>query len=970
MRQWRSNSGSTKMRVFFLLGVVWLFVGMPVHTPLAQSVQDGTISPLGEARLDEAIQENEMLLRKYPASEFAPTVMFQLAELYARKADLEFQRRMTLYEAEMAKYDQGLLSTQPVMPRINLQKAIATASKLLEKFPNVEFKDRVLYRLGMSYLDEGNREEAKEYFARLLAEVPSSPLAPEVNFRLGEYYFERREFQQAINYYKRLLDKWDSPYFEMGLYKLGWSYYNSNDFANAISSFVYLIEETTALTAGNRLAGGGNKSKADLRREAIQYVAASFAEFGGPAKARAFFEKKQGRDYPIQVFLKMAEAYNARNGYHEAIETYKTMLEVFPFYHEAPLIYKRIVETYERAGDEEKANEAREVLAANFGPGSAWLAQYPEGEIRSNALQLAQEALYELGIYYQRKAHEGNSARDYRLAIDRFSQYLSKFPRGEKAYRVNYYLAECLYEVGDFGQAAEAYYQCMTQYEDATFREQAAYNRILCYYNLCQKGAMADTVTAYIDDFLGSGIMQAVVVAHPNQARLVEACNDFERFLWQSPKRAEVLMKLGETLYGLGNFELAVQAYRKVAEMAERTPYTAQAMAMIAQSYFKNAEYQKAEEWYQRLGTAYADSADFAERANRMIASSRFKAAESLRDEGRLPEAAAGFEQLAASASDPEVAERALYEAALLREKEGESEKAVALFEQLPRRHPRSSLVDEALYRAGVLRQGLGQWREAAEDFARMVELMPNSKYTQRALFNAGSCYENVQDWQGARRAYERYIALGGAEPDEYLEVMFKVGDMAFRQRDFRAAQDGFARTVTQYNTYILRGVVVDDYVAAHAQFMIGEIHFDEYCRIQLVPPLDKNLARKRDELKRVLEAYKEAAKYKVAEWATAASYRIGLAFEEFVRAFLESPRPDNLTPDERLAYDERLAETAQPFKVQALETYRANVRRAEESNIENEWVAQSRKRMQALLIELGPEGGMDTGQRPGTNKG
>ncbi|MGQ9559054.1 MAG: tetratricopeptide repeat protein [Candidatus Oleimicrobiaceae bacterium] len=970
MEQQRKECAQRHVGAVIVLGTVFFLVGGFLSSSLAQLLPEGRVSPIEEARLEEAIRENETLLRKYPSSEFAPTVMFQLAELYARKADLEFQRQMTLYEAEMARYDQGLIPVQPPVPRINLQKTIAMASALLEKFPNVEFKDRVLYRLGMSHLDEGNRDKARDYFARLLNETPSSPLVPEVDFRLGEFYFERREFQQAIEHYRRLLNRWDSPYFEMGLYKLGWSYYNLNDFANAISSFVYLIEESNALSGGGKVAGG-NKSKADLRREAIEYVAASFTEFGGPAKARSFFEKKQGREYPIQVFLRMADIYNARNAYDEAIETYRTMLEVFPFYHDAPVLYRRIVETYERAGEEEKANQAREVLVANFGPGSAWLTQYPEGEIRTNALRLAQDALYELGIYYQEKGRRENRVRDYRLAIDKFSQYLAVFPRGEKAYQVSYYLAECLYEVGDFEKAADAYHRCMTQYEEDRFKEQAAYNRILCYYQLCQKSVPSDTMTAYIDDFVGSGVMQAVVVAHPNQARLVEACNDFERFLAQSPKRAEVLMKLGETLYGLGNFGLAVQAYGKVVATAERGPYTAQAMTMIAQSHFKNGQYREAEEWYRRLAATYADSAEYAERANRMIASSRFKAAESLRDAGRPNEAASEFERLASSASDPEVAERALYEAATLYEKEGTLEKAIALFEQLPRRHPRSTLLEEALYRAGVLRQSLEQWQEAAQDFLGLAELAPASKYVSRALFNAAACYENLQEWQGARRCYERYVALGATDPDEFLEAMFKVGDMAFRQQDFKAAQEAFAKTVSQYNAFILRGTVVDDYVPAHAQFMIGEIYFQDYCRIQLVPPLDRNLTRKRDELRRVLEAYKEAAKYKVAEWTTAASYRIGMAFEEFVRAFLASPRPDNLTPDERLAYDEKLAETAQPFKVQALETYRANVRRAEESNIENEWVVQSRKRMQALLIELGPEGVVGPSQSPGTvNKG
>ena len=136
---------------------------------------------------------------------------------------------------------------------------------------------------------------------------------------------------------------------------------------------------------------------------------------------------------------------------------------------------------------------------------------------------------------------------------------------------------------------------------------------------------------------------------------------------------------------------------------------------------------------------------------------------------------------------------------------------------------------------------------------------------------------------------------------------------------------------------------------------MIGEIHFQDYCRIELVPPLENNLNKKRELYTAVLTAYRDAGKFNVAEWTTAATHKIGMTYEEFVSAFERSPRPDNLSDTELVSYNQKLNEYSEPFKMQALETYKANVQRAEQSNIENEWIAESRKRMQQLMIELGP---------------
>jgi hypothetical protein len=136
---------------------------------------------------------------------------------------------------------------------------------------------------------------------------------------------------------------------------------------------------------------------------------------------------------------------------------------------------------------------------------------------------------------------------------------------------------------------------------------------------------------------------------------------------------------------------------------------------------------------------------------------------------------------------------------------------------------------------------------------------------------------------------------------------------------------------------------------------MIGEIRFEGYRQVNLDPPMDRSLKRKQTLFNEVLAAYKDAAMYQVADWTTAASHRIGAAFEEFARFFWESPR-QKIAADLLAKYEEQLQQKIRPFKERALDTYQANVKQAEENGINNQWVEQSRQRMQALASELGVE--------------
>ncbi len=906
------------------------------------------------AKLSKLINEHESLLKRYPDSEFSATVMFQLAELYEQKASLSFQNKMAEYEQELERYDKGERKQEPIMPRLSLAQTIDYCYRILNEYPSVEFKDKVLYKLAMAHLQEGNLVQATSYFEKIIQNYPKSSINLESYFRIGEYHFDKHDYHDAINHYKALLGKWDNPYFDMALYKLGWSYYNISDYSNAISTFIYLIEDIEhAERVESKTIG---KSKADLRSEAIHYIASCFTEYGGPEQAFEFLSPRRETSYARPVLVKMGELYRKRSFYQDAIDSYRKLLALYPNDENAPDIFDGIVLTYEADNQDDKANKVRQEAIDLFSPGGKWALNQPDGEAYTRGTQLAGTYLVYLGKTYQSEAQESGRVRDYQKAIENYKTYLEEYRHADNLDEINYYLAECYYANGEFQHAAEAYHDVTTLYDSTGYREDAAYNRILCYDQLLGSDPAVDSTLIYLEEFLGTGEILTAKLRRQSEIDLLQACNDYVRFFPDSKYTDQVLMKFGETLHELKLYKPAVQTYKAVVDRGEDGPYYLQAAMNTGQSLFEGEYYHQAELWLKKLVDSYPDSSQYVQRAKTLITSSQFKIAENLGKEGQFAESASVLKSIAQQADDETFKERALYAAAAQYQKMGKETQAALSLEELASSYPESDLAAEALQKAGSIRENNQEWTLAAADYIRLAETYPGSKFAARALKNAALCYETIKDWYAAQRLYDRFVDAYPEKTMDRIECLYKSGEMAFNAGQLDRARQKFQTTISTYQTEIETGEYLDNYFVAQAQFMIGELYFKEYAQLDLKPPLKQNLQRKIQKFNQVLNAYKQTLEYQVADWSTAASYRIGSSFEELVRAFMESPPPPGLDDEKLKLYTDKLEENAQPYKKRALQTYQRTVEQAKANQINNKWVNQSRERMRELRRELNPD--------------
>lgn len=921
-----------------------------------------------EKSLDTAIRQNEKLLQKFPDDPFIKSAMFQLSELYVRKARHIYRREMVEYEQNYKLFEAGKRSLEPILPTIKLGKAIEMCYDILDRFPKVNFKDRIFYRLAICHLDEGNRDKAKKYFNMLAFEFPKSAFIAEAHFRIGEYHFNKRDFHQAIKHFSQLLESWDNSYFNMSLYKLGWSYYNVEDYVNSITTFVYLLSDIRLLEQAKTKVLG--KTNSELRQEAIDYIAICFTEYGGAVEAKRFLvtRKKGSEDYNLHVFLKMGDIYQNRNFYSESIETYKAILETWPFYQYAPVIQQKIVDAYEADMVPESAMEARVQLVEQYGPGSKWLNQYPEGQVRSDAIQQAEKALYDYATYFQSVAQEKKRRREYLIAAEKYREYLKKFPRSDKASEVNFFLAECLYEVEKYEEAAEEYAKALNNYGPSKHQEAAAYNRILSFYNILENAPQADTLTFYLEDFLGDQSVQPdpIKVGNKVQKDLLVACNDFIVMLPKSERVEEVLVKFAETLYNLRQYKLAANVYARIIKDFKDGSYYSMAYNLLAQSYFQAGDYDAASKTSEEIMRVFADSASFVAKAKKLVASSGFKRAESFGQKNEPVKAAASYAKVADNTTDPEIAKRAILRASAQYDSLGNYKKAVRVLETLVNKKPEFKYAPEILFKAASLHEREEQWNWAVIDYMKIVDRYPDFKLAAKAHFNTGVCYENMEKWQLAESTYNRFVATTYQEydPDDVLSALYRIGEMKYNSKNFAKAVRAFHKTIRKYIDFKKALKSADEYYPAKAQYLMAEITNEQFKKTKIQDPLEKTLLRKKQLFNVTLKNYSNAIKFNIAEWSTASFFKIGNLYEEYAVALTSIPLGVNLTPTQ---IEAQRAKIRNELKQQALKYYRSNVRKAEKAEIQNEWVDQSRKRMQTLILEL--RIGSEVGQVEGTGK-
>jgi len=138
----------------------------------------------------------------------------------------------------------------------------------------------------------------------------------------------------------------------------------------------------------------------------------------------------------------------------------------------------------------------------------------------------------------------------------------------------------------------------------------------------------------------------------------------------------------------------------------------------------------------------------------------------------------------------------------------------------------------------------------------------------------------------------------------------------------------------------------------ARAYWTIGEVFLGRSQAVPIEPDspqLERTLELKASLLLRAQDAYMRTVKSLDPQWATAAVFRIGYAYESFYGDLVSAPAPKNLRGVERQTYIEEVRDALKPVKHKAVMAYERIIRFSQQYSLETEWVERAERRLVRL---------------------
>lgn len=901
-------------------------------------------------KVDDATESARNAVDAFSDSLFLPQLLFQLSEWELRREKLHFNLDLLKYDKLLTLHERDSTEfPEPEEPLLTYEATLDINKRILAEFSDVPFIDRVKYRTAICLYETGVRDTALTYFLELIQEYPDSLNTPEINFRVGECYFDHLEFETALDWYDKVLEFFDSPYFAMALYKRAWCYYRLNDYYNSISSFFYLLKDIKLLEEVEcELIG---KTQSELIDEALEYISISFTDYANVDLVLDFTRDTGCAEFVPDIFAAMGNVYFRRDFYDEAISVSMKVLKEYPLSSAAPQAQYNLFNSYEKINNYEKALRVRETFERSYRPGSKWALQNSEECDSLNVSSLLSSMDYVIATPYLNRADSLFSISSYTRASHAYRNFLKAFPDDARADNAAYYLAECLYELENYNKAALAYNYVTTHFPMSELAEDAGYNRIVCYDMLDKTLHRSEPDTMKWKSI-------SLALNSKTERKIIESCTDFILQFRDTDRAVEIQLKLADMFLRLENNMLAeamlTDVIKAIYKYRRGKQYGAQALHFMAYATFKQNKFDSAEKYFVYLMRQYPDSTEMIESSKTMLASSRYKVAESLKESGNAYRAARKFEQTALNASDEQVAEAALFESALQFKNAEKLVKAAINFEKFSRRFPQSDRYEEALYQSAMIREQLSHWHLAARNYMEIYKHDPGSPKGASALFAAGISFEKAKNWYSMSSTFDEFLTKYPNDEQRYLEALFKTGYAREQRAQFHDAYAIYNKVITEFENKIRNNEYADEYIAAQTHFRIGELMHLDFSAIKLKPPFEVNMQRKQKMFNRMMKQLVDVTRYNVAEWTTASFYTIGHCYEEFCQDILNSPTPAELTQDQVQQYWDMIHQKwITPLQKEALRYYATNQKLAIKNSVENKWVKHTKERISFLKEKL-----------------
>ena len=852
------------------------------------------------------------------------------------ESEQEFEQRATGREQLLSsgtQFDMLLPGAENGAVPAGPREAIKTYQQILENYPNYERNDKVLYQMSRAYDEIGQPDEAMTVMDRLVAEYPYSKFIDEVYFRRGEYFFVRKKYLNAEDAYGAIIRMGQtSSYYELALYKLGWTLYKQEFYEEALHNYMAMLDyrQSIGYDFDEDYAEDDEHRVADTFR----VISLSFSNLGGPEVVDEFFSTNGHRSYADKIYGNLGEFYFTKLRYDDAASVYKSFISLNPFHKVSPHFSMRIVEIYGEAGFPRLVVESKKEFAMDYAVEAEYWSYFdidnsPEivGFLKTNLTDLAghYHALYqEEALADERPASFGEAQRWYR-------QFLYSFPTDVESPQINYRLADLLLENEDFGESAIQYERTAYEYDQHEQSSAAGYAAVFAH----RQDLEAATGARRLE------VKKATVTS---SLRFADSFEEHE----QAPV---VLGAAADDLYEMKDFHLAIESAQKLIDRypAADSLLVRSGWAVIAHSSIDLAEYQNAEHAYMNvLGLTAADDESRPAVVDG-LAAAIYKQGEQANLLEDYRAAANHFLRIKEAAPTSDIRTAAEYDAAAALMKLQDWASASAVLEEFRVSHPEDELHAEATKQLAFIYREDGQIQRSAAEHERIAAEATDPELSREALLTAGELYDEIDVVEDAIRVYEQYVVAYPRPLDIAMQTRTRLADIFKGEVDY-----------VRYHAQLREIISVDRdageertdrsrYLAARAALVLAEQSYAHFASLELVQPFEESLADKQQRMDAAMEAFENLVAYEVAEVTAAATFYIAEIYMEFSTALMESERPAGLSEAEKVDYELVIEEEAYPFEERAIDVHEENFELLA-GGVYNPWVQKSLDELAVLM--------------------
>ncbi len=286
----------------------------------------------------------------------------------------------------------------------------------------------------------------------------------------------------------------------------------------------------------------------------------------------------------------------------------------------------------------------------------------------------------------------------------------------------------------------------------------------------------------------------------------------------------------------------------------------------------------------------------------------------------------------------------------------GNWQRAIELWQDFKQRFPQHELTPAIEPQLLFAFEQTEDWQPAAEMLLAQYFNDKTSAQASVQLFTAAEYFDKATNREMALDSYRRFAHAFPTPIANANEARYKLSEFYLQSNEdskrrywlnkMMQAQLQLAKASTN-NDPSTAGTPRSRYLAGMSAMVFAEDAFQVYKRVKLTAPLDKSLAKKQHALSKTIDAYDRVMSFAVAEYTTAANYRVARVYDMLAQDLMDSERPDNLSALEASQYDILLEEQAFPFEETAIQMHENNINRVKsglyDEHIKKSFVALSK---------------------------